>query len=49
MIIQNCNFLLEIITKIELMITDQKTQHPYLTDEEIIDHIQKTLRLENNF
>jgi hypothetical protein len=48
MIIQNCNLLLEIITKIELMITDQKAQHPTLSDEEIIDQIKNTLRLENN-
>ncbi|MDD4973593.1 MAG: hypothetical protein PHY93_04545 [Bacteriovorax sp.] len=47
MIVQNCNLLLEIITKIELMITEQKTQRPDLSDEEIIDQIKNNLRLEN--
>lgn len=49
MIVQNCNLLLEIITKIEKMISDQKTQQPHLSDEEIIDQIKLTLRRENNF
>ena len=48
MIIQNCNILLEIITKIESMIVDQKNQHPDLSDEEIIDHLKLKLRSENN-
>lgn len=47
MIVQNCTLLLEIISKIELMITDQKTQQPYLSDEEIIDQIKIKLRSEN--
>ncbi|MBC7540898.1 MAG: hypothetical protein H7281_18905 [Bacteriovorax sp.] len=47
MIIQNCNLLLEIITKIELMITDQKTQQPDLSDEEIINLIKNNLRDRN--
>lgn len=47
MIVQNCTLLLEIITKIESMITDQKTQQPQLSDEEIIDHIKLKLRNEN--
>jgi hypothetical protein len=47
MIVQNCNFLLEIITKIESMIVEQKSQQPDLSDEEIIDQIKKKLRLEN--
>lgn len=47
MIVQNCTLLLEIITKIELMISDQKAQTPNLSDEEIIDHIKNNLRVEN--
>ncbi|MDO9182360.1 MAG: hypothetical protein Q7U04_08115 [Bacteriovorax sp.] len=47
MIVQNCTLLLEIITKIESMISDQKTQQPNLSDEEIIDQIKKKLRVEN--
>lgn len=47
MIVQNCNLLLEIITKIESMISDQKNQQPFLSDEEIIDVIKLKLRSEN--
>lgn len=47
MIIQNCTLLLEIITKIESMISDQRTQHPDLSDEEIIDQLKIKLRNEN--
>lgn len=47
MIIQNCTLLLEIITKIESMIMDQKIQQPHLSDEEIIDCIKLKLKHEN--
>lgn len=47
MIVQNCTLLLEIITQIETMISDQKTQQPHLSDEEIIDQIKFKLRREN--
>lgn len=47
MIIQNCTLLLEILTKIESMIVEQKTQRPDLSDEEIIDQLKLKLRSEN--
>ncbi|MGZ3788304.1 MAG: hypothetical protein ACXVLQ_07255 [Bacteriovorax sp.] len=47
MIVQNCNLLLVILSKIESMILDQKTQHPHLSDEEIIEQLKIRLRLEN--
>jgi hypothetical protein len=47
MIDQNGNVLLEIISQIESMITDQKTQQPHLSDEEIINLIKLKLRKEN--
>ncbi|GEM_PF-759671 len=49
MVIQNSNLLLVIITKIESMIADSKTQHPDLSDEEIIERLRKRLREENKF
>lgn len=49
MIVQNCNLLLVIITKIESMIADSKAQHPNLSDEEIIDQLRKRLGQENKF
>lgn len=49
MVVQNCNLLLVIITKIESMIADSKAQHPHLSDEEIIEHLRKRLGLENKF
>jgi hypothetical protein len=48
MIIQNSTFLLEIITKIESMISEQKIQQPSLSDEEIIEQIKLKLRKENS-
>jgi hypothetical protein len=47
MIVQNCNLLLVIISKIETMISDQKTQHPELSDEEIIESLKIKLSREN--
>ena len=47
MIIQNCHPLLAIITKIESIIADQKTQHPHLNDEEIIEFIKIKFSIEN--
>ncbi|MFA6237556.1 MAG: hypothetical protein WC635_09540 [Bacteriovorax sp.] len=47
MIVQNCTLLLEIITKIESMISEQKAQRPDLNDEEIIDQIKIKLKREN--
>ncbi len=48
MIIQNCNPLLVILTKIESIMTDQKIQHPHLSDEEIIEFIKFKFSIENN-
>lgn len=48
MIIQNCNPLLVILTKIESLIAEQKTQHPYLNDEEIIEFLKIKFSIENN-
>ena len=48
MIIQNCNPLLVILTKIESIIADHKTQHPHLNDEEIIEFIKYKFSIENN-
>lgn len=47
MIVQNCPLLLEIITRIESMVSEQKTQRPDLNDEEIIDLIKLKLKREN--
>lgn len=47
MIIQNCTPLLVILTKIESIIPDQKTQHPNLNDEEIIEFIKIKFSIEN--
>ncbi len=49
MVIQNSNLLLVILSKIESMIADSKTQHPNLSDEEIIEHLRKRLSEENKF
>jgi hypothetical protein len=49
MIIQNCPLLLVVITKIEELILEQKTQAPHLSDEEIIESLKKKLALENSF
>ncbi len=47
MIIQNCNPLLVVISKIESLITEQKTQHPHLSDEEIIEFLKIKFSIEN--
>lgn len=49
MIIQNCPLLLVVITKIEELTLEQKTQEPLLSDEEIIESLKKKLALENSF
>lgn len=40
MIIRECPFLVLLLDKIELFISDEKSQHPDLTDEEIIERIK---------
>ena len=47
MIAQNCSLLLVVITKIESLITEQKTQHPQLSDEDIIEFLKIKFSLEN--
>ena len=47
MIIQNCNPLLVVISKIESLIDEQKTQHPNLNDEEIIEFLKIKFSIEN--
>ena len=47
MVIQNCNPLLVILSKIESIITDHKIQHPHLNDEEIIEFIKYKFSIEN--
>ena len=47
MIIQNCNPQLVVLTKIESIIADQKTQHPNLNDEEIIEFLKIKFSIEN--
>ena len=47
MIIQNCNPLLVILSKIEAIMIEQKIQHPYLSDEEIIEFIKYKFSIEN--
>ena len=47
MIVQNCNLLLVVISKIESLIAEQKTQHPNLNDEEIIEFIKIKFSIEN--
>ena len=48
MIVQNCNLLLVVITRIESLIAEQKTQHPHLNDEEIIECLKFKFAIENN-
>ncbi len=40
MVVQNCPFLLTILGHIEKLIIEQKTQHPELSDEEIIENLK---------
>lgn len=47
MIIQNCNLLLVVITKVEELITEYKAQHPSLSDEEIIEFLKYKFSIEN--
>jgi hypothetical protein len=47
MIIQNSNLLLIIISKIESIIAEEKTQHPDLNDEEIIESIKYKFAITN--
>ena len=47
MIIQNCNLLLVIISKIESLIAEEKTQYPNLNDEEIIEFLKLKFSIEN--
>lgn len=47
MIVQNCNLLLVIISKIESLIAEQKTQHPYASDEDIIEFLKIKFSIEN--
>ena len=47
MIIQNCPLLLVILTKIESLIVEQRTQQPHLSDEEIIEKIKYKFKTEN--
>jgi hypothetical protein len=47
MIVQNCNLLLVVITKIELLISEQKTQHPELSDEDIIEFLKYNVLIHN--
>jgi hypothetical protein len=47
MIIQNSTVLLEVISKIESMMTDQLNQQPNLSDEEIINFLKLKLQSEN--
>ena len=47
MIIQNCNLLLVVITKVEELIAEHKTQHPHLSDEEIIEFLKYKFSIEN--
>ena len=47
MIIQNCNLLLVVISKIESLIAEQRAQHPDLNDEEIIEFLKFKFSIEN--
>lgn len=47
MIIQNCNLLLVIISKIESLISEQKARYPELSDEEILTLLSKKFSEEN--
>ncbi len=47
MIIQNCPLLLVILTKIESLIVEQRTQQPELSDEEIIEFLKNKFQREN--
>lgn len=48
MIVQNCNPLLVVISRIESIIEQIKIQNPKLADEEIIELLKKKFSLENN-
>ena len=47
MVVQNCNLLLVILSKIESIVAEQKTQHPNLNDEELIEFIKNKFSIEN--
>lgn len=47
MIVQNCNPLLVIISKIESLISEQKARNPELTDEEILTLLSRKISEEN--
>lgn len=48
MIVQNCNLLLVIITKIETLISEQKARYPELSDEEILKLLTQKMSEENH-
>lgn len=47
MIVQNCNPLLVVISKIESLIVEAKSQNPGLSDEQIIEIIKNKFSREN--
>lgn len=44
MIIQDCSLLINILGHIEEIISDIKTQHPDISDEEIIERLKFNLK-----
>lgn len=48
MIVQNCNPLLVVISRIETLIAETKVQYPLLSDEEIIAILKNKFSKENN-
>lgn len=48
MIVQNCNPLLVVISRIESIIEEIKIQNSKLSDEEIIELLKKKFSIENN-
>lgn len=47
MIVQNCNPLMVVISKIETLIAETKAQYPALSDEEIITLLKNKFSKEN--
>lgn len=47
MVVQNCNLLLVVISKIESLISEQKAKFPELSDDEILTLLTKKISEEN--
>jgi hypothetical protein len=47
MIVRECSLLFLVISKLESLIADEKSQHPNLSDEEIIEKLKYKIATQN--